>query len=407
MNLFKKMYFRTYQFILYLGAFFINFNEPKLILGKDSIKNITKLLDGKKYNSVFIVSSHDLKKFGLLNTLINHLQENDISYKEFLDVSVNPTIDDVENGLKVYQEIQNALIVAIGGGSVLDCAKIIAARSTNNKPISKMKGLFKITHKLPLLIAVPTTAGTGSETTVAAVIVDKQNEDKYAINDPHLIPKYAVLDPSFLLTLPGSITSTTGMDALTHAIEAYLGRSNTRKTKKYALSAIKLIFENLEKSYDDPKNILFRENMQLASYQAGVAFTRAYVGYVHALAHSLGGKYNVAHGYANALILPEILKLFGASAYKKLAKIYDYVYGKVSSLTKEEKANYLINKIEQMNSNMNVKNNLNTIIKQDDLSELVNHAYKEAHPLYPVIKFLNKEQLKNVYIHLMNKKEED
>lgn len=401
MNLLKKIYYRTFQFILYLGANFINFREPKIFSGKDSILKVCDLLDGKKYKSIFVVSSHSLKRHGLLNTLLTHLNEKNIPYVEYLDVNVNPSIDDVENGLKILKTMDKPLIVGIGGGSVLDCAKIIAARCTNkNKSVSKMKGLFKIRHKLPLLVLAPTTAGTGSETTVAAVIVDKTNHDKYAINDPKLIPDYAILDSSFLLTLPGSVTSTTGMDALTHAIEAYLGRSNTRKTKKYALNAIKLIFEYLEKSYNEPANLEYREKMQLASYQAGVSFTRAYVGYVHALAHSLGGKYNTAHGYANAIILPVVLKEYGVKAYKKLAKIYDHCFIN-KTLSNKDKAEFIINKIEQMNKNMNIVSDFKDVIKLEDIPNLVDHAYKEAHPLYPVIKFLDKNTLFNIYKKIM------
>ena len=397
MNIFNKIYYRLYQNIFYVAANFINFREPEIIKGDNSILEVISLMKKHNYKSIFVVTSHSIDKYKLLDSLYSSLEENNIPYKKYLDVEANPSIKDVESGLDIYKTMDNAMIVAVGGGSVLDCAKIIAARYSNpNKSVSKMKGLFKINKKLPLLVAVPTTAGTGSETTVAAVIVDKQKEEKYAINDPKLIPYYAILDPHFLLTLPGNITSTTGMDALTHAIEAYLGNSNTKKTKKYALSSIKLIFNNLEKSYNDPQNLEYRENMQLAAYEAGVAFTRAYVGYVHALAHSLGGKYNVAHGYANALLLPLVLKAFGNKAHKKLGEIYDYVFGK-NELTKEQKANAIINKIENMNSNMNIISNFKEVIKDEDLDYLVNHAYKEAHPLYPVIKFLNKNELKEIY----------
>ena len=402
MNIFQKTYYRLFQKAMYLGAFFISFKEPKLIKGKGSIVDTIEVAKKHGYKSIFVVSSEQLEQFGLLDEYKEALAKSGIPHKFFLDVLVDPNIDLVEKGLKEYQEMDKACIVAIGGGSVIDCAKVIAARSTNKKSIRKMKGLFKITHKLPLLMVAPTTAGTGSETTLAAVIVDSENHDKYAINDPHLIPKYAVLDPNFLLTLPGSVTSTTGMDALTHAIEAYIGKSNICKTKRNALSAIKLIFENLEASYNEPKNIEYRENMQLASYQAGVAFTRAYVGYVHALAHSLGGKYKVPHGLANALLLPEVLKEFGSSIDKKMAEIYDYVYGKTTKLSNNEKKIFIINKIEEMNRNMNIVSNLKDTIKLDDIDELVNHAYKESHPLYPVPKFLSKEILKNIYIKLMH-----
>ena len=208
----------------------------------------------------------------------------------------------------------------------MDTAKGIGARvACPRKPISKMKGLLKVGRKLPLLIAVPTTAGTGSETTVAAVISNPVTHEKYPINDPKLVPDYAVLDPNLIIGLPNKITSTTGMDALTHAIEAYIGGSNTRKTKKSAKIAVKLIFENLEETYNNPTNKDARNNMLIASYHAGVAFTRAYVGYVHALAHTLGGFYGVPHGLANSILLPVVLEEFGSKAHKKLAELADLV----------------------------------------------------------------------------------
>ena len=177
--------------------------------------------------------------------------------------------------------------------------------------------------KTPTSDAIPTTAGTGSETTLACVIVDSETRHKYVINDFPLIPRYAVLDPKVTLSLPPFITATTGMDALTHAVEAYIGNSTTVATKKESLMAVSLIFQNLETAYEDGSNIEARRNMLKASYYAGCAFTKSYVGYVHAVAHSLGGAYNVPHGLANAILLPFVLEAYGESIHKKLAHYAD------------------------------------------------------------------------------------
>lgn len=401
MNIFKRLYARTFQKIMYLGAFFINFSGPKLFKGEKAINKTIELFKSKNISNIFIPVADSIYKLGLIDEYLKYLKENNISYTLYIDIKPNPTIEDVENGLKLYLDNNCQTIIAIGGGSVIDAAKIIGARASNPKiSVNKMKGLFKIRKKLPLLIAVPTTAGTGSETTLAAVIVDKENDHKYHIDSPKLIPSYAVLDPNFLLTLPGKLTSTTGMDALTHAVEAYIGHSNTRKTKKYALSAIKLIFENLKNSYDNPSNINYRENMQLASYQAGVAFTRAYVGNVHSIAHALGGKYNVAHGYANAIILPIVLKEYGKTIYSKMAKIYDYV-GFKGLKNKKDKCEFVINYIKQLNSSMSIENKFSNIIKDEDIDELSTFAFKESYPLYPVPKLLDKLDIKNIYKSLI------
>ena len=204
----------------------------------------------------------------------------------------------------------------LGGGSSLDCAKAVGARAAKPKQsLAKMKGILKVHKRLPLLIAIPTTAGTGSETTLAAVITDAETRHKYTINDFPLIPRYAVLDPKVTLSLPPFITATTGMDALTHAVETYIGNSTTYRTRKDALLAVRLIFENIDTVYTDGKDVNARRNMLHASFYAGCAFTKSYVGYVHAVAHSLGGEYNVPHGYANAVLLPFVLEAYRASGH--------------------------------------------------------------------------------------------
>ena len=402
MNIFKLIYGRTFQSIMYLGAFFINFREPKIFKGKDSLNETIDLFKKNDISHVFLPVNKSVYKLGLVDNFLTKLEENNIKYTLYLDVRDNPTISDIEDGVKLYKENNCQAILCIGGGSVIDASKIIGARISNPKTsVSKMKGLFKIRKKGPLILVAPTTAGTGSETTLAAVIVDPTHNEKYQIDDPKLIPDYAVLDPNFLVTLPPHITSTTGMDALTHAIEAYIGRSNVKKTKTYALEAIKLIFENLENSYKHPSEIKYRENMQLAAYKAGVAFTRAYVGYVHALSHPISGKYNLPHGLVNSIILPHILKTYGKSIYKKMGEIYDYLDIRERLTTDKDKCEYLISEIERMNQRMNIVNTLNTVVEEEDIHFLSEHAYKEAFPLYPVPKELTKKEIEIVYKQLL------
>lgn len=284
----------------------------------------------------------------------------------------------------------------------MDCAKATGARIARpKKPLSKMKGVLKVGKKLPLLIAIPTTAGTGSETTLAAVITDSETRHKYAINDFPLIPRYAALMSELTLGLPKSITATTGMDALTHAIEAYIGRSTTKETRKRALFAVKTIFENIETAYNDGQNIQARENMLQASYSAGLAFTVSYVGYVHAVAHSLGGKYNVPHGLANAIILPYVLKKYGKKIYKKLWKmgVYSGLFDKETSY--EKGAKLFIEKIETLNKNMNIGTQI-AEIKEEDIPALAKTAEKEGNPLYPVPVLWTAKQLEEIYREVKN-----
>ena len=399
MNIFKKFYCRTFQFCLKIGMNFINFPSPNVISGEDSITKIKDVLiqNGKKV--ILVVTDNNLFSLGLLNKMLSSLEDGNIKYYLYKDVVPNPTIDNIEEGLKIYKDNKCEAIVAFGGGSPMDTAKGIGARvARKNKSISQMKGLLKVGRKLPLLIAVPTTAGTGSETTVAAVISNPITHEKYPVNDPKLVPSYAILDPNLIVGLPGKITSTTGMDALTHAIEAYIGNSNTKKTKKSAILAVQLIFNNLEETYNNPTNKEARNNMLLASYHAGIAFTRAYVGYVHALAHTLGGFYGVPHGLANSILLPVVLEKFGKSVYKKLAELADIVNLTDKKLSSKEKAEAFINEIKNMNKRMGIPSKLESVIKDEDIALMVKRADQEGNPLYPVPKLMDKKE----FIDILN-----
>lgn len=404
MNPFVIIGTRIFQKCLYVATFFLNFREPEVISGNDSFKKIPGILFKHGVKNVLIVTDSRLFELGVTTNIVNLLKKKGFNPQVYHDVVANPTIQNVENGLEIFKEMDGEGIIAIGGGSAMDCAKTIGARFANpKKSVEKMKGILKVTHKPPLLIAIPTTAGTGSETTIAAVIVNPETKSKYAIEDTKLIPDYAVLEPSLLVGLPASLTSTTGMDALTHAVEAYIGKANTKKTKKYAKSAVKLVFDNLENSVKDPKNLKYRENMQIAAFKAGIAFTRAYVGNVHSIAHSLGGRYNVPHGLANAIILPKVLRLYGKSAYKKLAELFDVVYPN-QDLSIREKAEAFIDQINKMNKNMNVINTFGSQIQKEDIKALVNHAYKESIPLYPTPRLLSKKELRSIYFELLSER---
>ena len=283
----------------------------------------------------------------------------------------------------------------------MDAAKALGALLANpKKKLEDLRGILKVKGKLPFLIAVPTTAGTGSEATIASVVVNEKTHDKFAINDPKLIPSVAVLDDSLLEGLPPSVVASTGMDALTHALEAFIGSENTSYTKKEALEAIQLIHDHLLPCYEDRTRDEDRKAMQKASFFAGLAFTRAYVGYVHALAHALGGSYDLPHGYANAVLLPHVLEAYGEKAYGKLAKISDSLSLTDKSLSKKEKAEAVIAWIKNLKKSLSIPERfpLGTI-KKEDLEALATHADKEANPFYPVPKEMDKGEVKQVLIH--------
>ena len=381
MNIFKKFYCRTYQGVFRMMLPILPYRQPKPLA---NCQDIVYTLQDHKIASVLLVTDKSIRGLGLTQELEGAIKENKIAITVFDKTVPNPTTENVDEALKLYKENGCQAIIAFGGGSAMDCAKATGARVARpKKTLGQMKGVLKVGKPIPLLIAVPTTAGTGSETTLAAVITDSETRHKYAINDFPLIPKYAALIPELTLGLPPKLTATTGMDALTHAIEAYIGRSTTKETRKRALQATKAIFENIEIAYRDGKNLKARRNMLNASYSAGLAFTISYVGYVHAIAHSLGGKYNIPHGLANAIILPYVLKKYGSKVNKKLWKMGVYAGLFDQNTAYEKGAKLFIEKIEKLNKSMNIGTQISEI-QEEDIPELAKTAEKEGNPLYPV-----------------------
>lgn len=396
----KKAYYRAFQKIMKIAMFAFDWSEPELLEGPGAIKKLPDLIKSKGLSNVLIVTDKGLTGLHLLDSLYEKLDEVGIEYVVYDGTHPNPTIDNIEDALQLYLDNNCEGVIAFGGGSPMDCAKATAARVSNPKlSVKKMRGVLKLHHKLPPLYAVPTTAGTGSETTLAAVVTDPATHEKNAINDPRLRPKYAVLDPELTIGLPPKITSTTGMDALTHAVEAYIGKSNVKSTEEYAKTATKMIFDNIEIAYNDGKNIDARNNMLKASYYAGMAFTRAYVGYVHAIAHNLGGFYGVPHGLANAVILPYVLEYYGETAHKRLADLA-VVSGVKTDGTDAEKANAFIEAIKKLNADMNIPNKFD-FIKEEDIPTIVKRALKEGNPLYPVPKIMDEADCEAVIRRLM------
>ncbi len=390
----NKIYCRAYQKAFKAAVNFLDWTPPQLLKGAGAIKQLPALVKEQGVNNVLIVTDKGLMGLHLLDSLFEGLTKEDIKYTVYDGVQPNPTIYNIADALKLYKDNNCEGFIAFGGGSPMDCAKATAARVVRpDKEIPELRGQLKVLKKIPPFFAVPTTAGTGSETTIAAVISNPDTHEKNAINDPVLRPKFAVLDPELTVGLPPHITSTTGMDALTHAVEAFIGNSNTKKTEEDAKTATKLIFENIETAYFDGKNIDARENMLVASYHAGLAFTRAYVGYVHAIAHNLGGMYGIPHGLANAIILPYVLEYFGESAYKRLAILADVAGVSGPAQGDRDKAKRFIAAIKTLNKKMNIPDKIEGI-KDEDIPLIAERALLEGNPLYPVPKIMNIEECK-------------
>ena len=396
----KKIGCRIYQSAFRIALPLLPYREPKII---QSCNDFLRIFRDEKITAVLIVTDEGIVRNQLTALIEAQLKSSKIDYVIYDKTQPNPTVDNVEEGVALYNQNKCDAIIAIGGGSSIDCAKAIGARIVYPKrTLNQLGGKLKIWKRLPTLIAVPTTAGTGSEVTVAALVTDTASHKKYALMSFPLIPHYAVLDASLTYSLPPHLTATTGMDALTHAVEAYIGRSTTKRTRALALEATKMIFENIEIAYADGKNHVARENMLIASYKAGVAFSMSYVGYIHAISHSISARYSTPHGLANAVIMPYVLEEYGKSAHKKL-----YQLGVAAGVcgerdTYENGARKFIQAIKGLNEKMNIPNALDGI-KEADISELAKHAEKEANPLYPVPRLMGTDELKGFYYKIQKK----
>ncbi len=399
MNTLRKIYCRAFQKAFHIAIPFLPYRKPKIA---GSVRELPEIIMRHKCTHVLIITDGGIMTLGLTRRLEKALKEAGIPYTIYDKTVANPTTVNVREALELYHKEGCDAIIGFGGGSSMDCAKAVGACAVKpNQSLAQMKGILKVHKKLPLLMAVPTTAGTGSETTLAAVITDADTRYKYAINDFPLIPRYAVLDPKVTLSLPPFITATTGMDALTHAVEAYIGNSTTIDTRRDSLKAIKLIFENIDIAYEHGDNIQARRNMLHASFYAGCAFTKSYVGYVHAVAHSLGGQYNVPHGLANAILLPLVLREYGSCIDKKLHRLAIAAGLADKNTPDHEAAELFIRAIEEMKERLGIVNIVKEI-QETDILKLAHYADKEANPLYPVPKLMDASELEKFYYMLMS-----
>ena len=374
---------RAFQTVLKFGNYFMGYRMPFYLEGPGKVKELGKFLKEKKIDNILVVTGASMMRRGMVQPMLDGMDAAGIRYVVQTYDHPDPTSDDVELGYKTYKENGCKAIVAMGGGSRIDCAKAIAAKAVHpRKTVAQLQGLLKVHWPIPPFVAIPTTSGAGSETTVAAVITDSATHRKAAINDPFLIPKYAVLDPELTVGLPPYTTATTGMDALAHAVEAYTNHYyNTKLENRLAKEAVKLIHDNILIAYEDGSNLQARQAMQRGAFYAGRAFTRGCVGYVHAIGHTLGGLYGVAHGLAMAVLLPHVMRQFGSEAHRRLAELAD-VCG-IEGRNRAEKANNFIKWIEETNAKMGLPDGFD-VIKDEDIDQMIKWARKEPNPLYPV-----------------------
>lgn len=398
-----RIFYRSYHFGLRLAQLIYPIPSP-ICFEKHQLKEWVNQLSAQNIQRILLVSDPHILNLNLHEEVENVLTQANIEVSIFTGIKPDPDVNDVELGYQLYLSNRCQSIVAIGGGSVIDGAKLIGIRVARpSKPLVKIRRLFGVLRKLPPLTAIPTTAGTGSETTVAAVVSDKRAQLKFALVDYCIAPRYAILIPELTVGLPQQLTATTAFDALTHAIEAYIGINGTKYTDQKALQACELIFTHLPIVIEEPTNIHSRKGLLRASFLAGEAFTRTSVGYVHALAHQLGAKYHTPHGLANSVLLDIVLEEFGDSVTHKLEEIAIYCnLNNNNSKTNIDKSRLLIETIKELKTNAHINNTLDNI-DSADFEQLAINAMKEAHPSYPVPKFWEKEQFITVLNQITHK----
>ena len=393
MNVFARLYCRAFQGIFRLAIPFMPYRKPKLL---GNCGEAAALIKEKGKRRPLIVTDAGVMAHGVLAPVTEALERAGIAYEIFDKTPANPTVSAIEEAFALYRERGCDCLMAVGGGSPMDCAKGVCARIIKpKKTLVRMQGILKVIGSQPLFIAVPTTAGTGSEATIAAVVTDDKTHHKFTILSFCLAPKYALLDPIMTKTLPPAPTAETGLDALTHAVETYIGRSTTCMTRRLAVSAVKRIDKNLLAAYRDGNDLSARKEMQLAAYEAGLAFTVSYVGYVHAVAHSLGGAYNYPHGRTNATLLPIVLRMYGKSGERRLAKLAKSSGICENSLPRHDAAEAFIAWVEDLNEQTGIPRSLE--IAQEDIPVLAKNAAAEANPLYPVPRLMDRVALGDIY----------
>lgn len=388
----SKIYSKVFQGVFSVVNQFMPHRQPRVVEGIGSFKQLPLILAENGVKNPMIVTGPRVGKSQYVADLAACLSSSYL----YAEVKTDPPLSQIEQMVHLYKEHNCDCIVAIGGGSNMDAAKAMgAAIARPQETVAELGGVMKVRREIPFFVAVPTTAGTGSECTVAAVVTDEKLGRKFAINDPVLCPDVAILDASLTVSLPATLTGYTGMDALTHAVEAYLNKAyHISNTKEMAESAIRDIFKFLPRAYTDGNDMEAREKMLKASYNAGIAFTVACVGYVHAIAHTFGGQYGIQHGLANAVILPHVLEAYRPKCDADLAHLCDLA-GVACDGDDSEKASAFIAEIRSLNKAIGIPEKFN-VLDETKLGRMVEWADRESNPLYPCPVFFKKEDFERI-----------
>lgn len=357
-----------------------NFFMPNIsLMGKGCLSKLGEHITRNGFKKALIVTDKVLTDIGLVNNLKNLLDDINIDYVVFNETKPNPTVSNVESGLKLLNDNNCDFVISFGGGSPHDCAKGIALVATNGGNIGDYEGVNKSKKPQLPLICINTTAGTASEMTIFSIITDEERHIKMALVDINMTPLIAVNDPELMVAMPKGLTAATGMDALTHAVEAYVSTAATPITDACAQKAIELITANLKNAVDNGQDITARDNMAYAEYLAGMAFNNASLGYVHAMAHQLGGFYDLPHGVCNAILLPHVQEYNSKVCANRLKDVAKFMGVDTSNMSDEEGAKACIEAIKSLSKSINIPSGIKELgAKEEDFDTLATNALKDA-----------------------------
>ncbi len=401
-------FLRTLLHRVYLAVMSVPFNlmpslSYVLFNGRGSTAQLCQHMARQGLKRVLIVSDKPLVELGIVARAAEALAEQQVEVVIYDGILPDPTFTMVEDGLTLARQHSCDAVLAIGGGSSIDCAKTIAAAAGNAGDGRKLVGYFKVKQPPLPLFALPTTSGTGSEATIAAVVSDPDSHEKCFIADPKLLPQAVALDAELMLGMPAPITAATGMDALTHAIETYISLWGSDASKGYSRAAVKMIFDYLPRAYRDGGDVEAREQMALAAYYAGMAINAASVGNVHAIAHQLGRHYGTPHGLANALVMPEVLRFMTPAAQRPLAELGQLIGAAHSGDSERQAAEKFVQAVADLNQRLDIPSQLDSLL-EEDVATIATAAVKEGAG-YPVPVLMSRKECQAILLSLLSSPE--
>ncbi len=389
---------KTRAKVLKVFSHLIPLPRPLLFVGEDSCTELCDMIINEGATNVFIVTDEVLNKLGIPKKVTDYLDKNNIRYQLYDGITPDPTFAVVEEGLSITVNAKCDAIIAIGGGSVIDAAKMIAMSQGNNCKPQKLIGILKARKPGVPLYCIPTTAGTGSEATLGAVVSDNDTHQKALSIDPRMIPLAAAIDPVIMKGMPPHITADTGIDVLTHALEAWMSANASVETDYYAASATKAVMHYLPIAYKNGDDLKAREEMGIAAHYGGIAFNKAGLGYVHAIAHQLGAHYSIPHGRANAIVLPYVLDINRKGSEKRLAKLarkIGVVENGQANKTDKELASYFIEQVRELIETVGINPTVKGM-SENDFDDMAKAAAKEVSDTYAVPTYMPASGIKKI-----------